>query len=216
MKNDISSQITPNDLPPPVLEYAAAVSEKVRHCVERNKLADIDPLERQYNDELLDMVYEPLFSLQGMIEGQAEQSVAAQQQQNIWQARQSEIVAKQSEALAVAVRDLVARDAQARSEILTAQREVRAEAAKLDDERRDLIALRTREPLIAATIQVIGGMVLCLIPLAIAACVLRELHRPELGADLVNEFLLAEVADLPRLTLAVAEPPLLAQPNTPP
>lgn len=146
---------------------------------------------------------------------QAEQSVATQQQQNIWQARQSEIVAKQSEALAIATRELVARDAQARSELLSAQREVRTEAANLDHERRDLLALRTREPLIVTTLQTLGGLALCLVPLAIAGYVVHELQRPELGADLVNEFLLTQVVEQPRLTLTNIDRPLLAQADPP-
>jgi hypothetical protein len=145
----------------------------------------------------------------------AEQSVATQQQQNVWQARQSEIVAKQSEALAVATRDLVARDAEARSELLSAQREIRTEATKLDAERRDLIALRTREPLVVATLQTLGGLALCLVPLVIAGYVVRELQRPELGADLVNEFLLTQVAEHPRLTFTNIDRPLLAQADPP-
>ena len=139
----------------------------------------------------------------------AEQSVATQQQQNIWQARQSEIVAKQSEALAVATRELVAHDAQARSELLTAEREVRQEAAKLDDERRDLTDARSRESLVVATLQTVGGIALCLVPLVIVGYVLRELQRPDSGAELVNEYLLMEVIEQPQLKLTAKERPLL-------
>lgn len=141
----------------------------------------------------------------------AEQSVATQQQQNIWQARQSEIVAKQSEALAVATRELVARDAQSRRELLAAEREVRLESVKLDDERRDLQAQRTREPLLVATLQTLGGLALCLVPLSIAGYVVRELQRPDLGAELVNEFLLNEVSSQHHLSLPESQRLLLTR-----
>jgi hypothetical protein len=157
----------------------------------------------------------------------AEHSMETQQRQNEIIGRQSEQVVLESRALAEAAKEVVAADAQARQELISAQREMnqglQAERAgvhqqrdQLERERRDIAAQRFRDPLIAATLQTLGLLLICIAPLALTAYALRQLHRRvddgcELGDLLVDEL----ATDRPLLLSAVSRLLLPAESGAP-
>jgi hypothetical protein len=142
----------------------------------------------------------------------AEESVATQ-------ARQNERMAEQSQEVAEASKRLVASDAEARREMIVAQKELQQgledERASLDrqredleGERRDIAQQRRTDPIIAETIGAIGLILACLLPLLLAAYVLRTLGRSIEGDAAVSELLIEELAsDRPRLLPPPPKPP---------
>lgn len=131
----------------------------------------------------------------------AQQSLETQRQQNEMIARQSQIVAEQSSKLAEASRSLVAEDAKARGVILAAQRDLQDQTTELENERRQLMQLRIREPIIAEAINVIGGTFLCLIPLALVGLMLWPQHNAQAEAALLTQLMIQEFAGTSSLLL---------------
>lgn len=152
----------------------------------------------------------------------AQRSLETQRQQNEMIARQSQTVAEQSSKLAEASRSLVAEDAKARGEILAAQRDLQDQTTVIENERRHLMQLRIREPIIAESIKIIGGTFLCLIPLALVGLLLWPNHKGSDEAILLNQLMLQELAgttslltdQYPKQNLPHnSEQPLLPQPK---
>jgi cbb3-type cytochrome oxidase subunit 3 len=142
----------------------------------------------------------------------AQQSLETQRQQNEMIARQSQTVAEQSSKLAEASRSLVAEDAKARNEILAAQRDLQDQATVMEDDRRDLMQLRIREPIIAEAIKSIGGVLLCLVPLSLVGMLLWPQRRGEVDNAVLNRLLLQEFAGTSSLLLEKSSLPNLPPP----
>lgn len=141
----------------------------------------------------------------------AEQSVATQKEQNQMLARQSEAVIRENQRVTEAAQALVEQDATARQEMVAAQRQlseqfhaersdIDRERAGLEQERREIAAQRQRDPVVAEAVHIVGMLLACLTPLALAGYALYRLDRGlDHGEDL-GELLIAELAsDSPRL-----------------
>jgi len=141
----------------------------------------------------------------------AERSVQEQSKQNEHMARQSQAVVEESQKLAEASKELVALDAEARREMVSAHRELNAQLNEqrttidagrdeLEQERRHIAEQRHRDPLIATSIETVGLMLACLLPLVVCLFVLRQMSRNEPDDAAVAELLACElVSDQPRL-----------------
>ena len=150
-----------------------------------------------------------------------QQSMANQRQQNELIANQSAAVVQESSHVAEGAKELVARDAQARQELIRAQQQaheqlheerasVDRQREALDGDRRDIAETRVRDPIVGAAVQGAIELFACLSPLVLAAYALRQLGRAssapvELGELLLNELtssqptLLPSSTDKPRL-----------------
>lgn len=139
----------------------------------------------------------------------AQQSLAAQSQQN-------ERLAKQTEQIALASRRLVEGDSKAREDLLEAQKQLTSELHKerasldrqhedLEQERRRLATARHRDPIIAEAIDAVGLTLACLLPLLLAAYVIHTLRETGTENATLNELLVLEIA--------AEEPSLLAVPG---
>jgi hypothetical protein len=151
----------------------------------------------------------------------AQQSMANQRQQNELIANQSAAVVQESSHIAEGAKELVTRDAQARQELILAQKQaheqlheerasVDRQREALDGERRDIAETRVRDPIVGAAIQGAIELIACLSPLVLAAYALRQLGRAssapvELGELLLNEF----TSSQPTLLPATDKPRLL-------
>lgn len=145
----------------------------------------------------------------------AQQSVETQRQQNEWIARQSHAVVVESAKLAETAKSLVEQEAKARADILAAQCELQSQATVIENERRELMDLRVREPVIAETLKLIGGTFLCCLPLALVGLLLwRQPTEAEVNAQL-NYLLIREMSGKSSLLLGGAKQKLLENPNTP-
>jgi hypothetical protein len=141
----------------------------------------------------------------------AEQSVATQKQQNEMLARQSEAVIRENQRVTEAAQALVEQDATARQEMVAAQRQlseqfhaersvIDRERAGLEQERREIATQRQRDPVVAEAVHIVGMLLLCLTPLALAAYALCRLDRGRGDGEELGELLIAELAsDTPRL-----------------
>lgn len=141
----------------------------------------------------------------------AQQSVEQQAKQNEQIARQSEAVAKQTQQIAEAANRIVDADAQARLELVAAQRELHLQLQverssldrqheALDQERQRVAEARQREPIIAAAIQALTITLACLLPLLLCAYALRQLARSQPDDEGLCELLVQELAaEEPRL-----------------
>jgi len=127
------------------------------------------------------------------------------------QAAQNERMAKQSQEIAEASRRLIQGDTEARKDLLTAQKqltsELHSERANLDrqreemeQERRDIAAQRHRDPVIAKAIGAVGVTLACLLPLLLAAYIIRAVTRDSDESAALSELLVVEMT---------AEQPLL-------
>lgn len=140
----------------------------------------------------------------------SKQSLARQAEQNDALARQSELVAEAS-------KQLVQADAQARQEIVAAQAELQqglqAERSSLDrqhenleTERKALAAQRQRDPIVAAAVMQVGILLACLLPVAVCFYLLRAMKDAQPDGELCK-LLIEELT---------ASEPLLLPPPWPP
>lgn len=144
----------------------------------------------------------------------AQQSVETQRQQNEWIARQSQAVVVESAKLAETAKALVEQEAQARADILAAQCELQSQATVIENERRELMELRIREPVIAESLKLIGGTFLCCLPLALVGLLVwRQPTESEVDAQL-NHLLIREISGTSSLLLGGAKQKLLENPAT--
>jgi hypothetical protein len=123
--------------------------------------------------------------------------------------------ADQNQRIADATRNLVSADARAREEVVTTharlQQQLQDERANLDQQKSQLSQLREsieldrrRAPVIAESIRVFGGILVCLCPLVLAAYVLYSVNRISTSDEeqIVNEILIGELtSETPRLRL---------------
>jgi len=160
----------------------------------------------------------------GRLADYAQNSVDQQTRQNDQIARQNLEVTQQNRQVAQAAQKLVEADAQARQELVTAQKTLQeglhVERLKLDEQRqgleedrRQLIRERYWEPLIAETIGGCGVLLACLLPLVVCVYVLRNLDTGNGDEAVLNELLVSELtAERPQLLLPTIErPPALEQ-----
>ena len=126
------------------------------------------------------------------------------------QAKQNERIAIQTEQVASASRALV--DAAARGELLQASQAAHSEIARgrdeLEAERQAIASQRYRDPIIAETLRGLGVVLVCLLPLLLAAYVLYQAGTAESQA--VDEVLVLEaVMASPQLASLVRESPVI-------
>ena len=158
----------------------------------------------------------------------AQQSVAVQAQQNEHIARQSQTSAEQSRHLAEATQQLVSQDAAARQQLLAAQEKLNSQFQQqrgaidagrdaLEQERRQLAAERQREPILAASIESLGLILACLLPLVLCGLLLWRLGRVEPDDAAVAELLVGELtSEQPRWMPGLGAPPALSHQQAPP
>ena len=139
----------------------------------------------------------------------AQRSIETQRQQNEWIARQSQAVVEESAKLAETARALVDQDAQARGEILSAQRDLQTQATVIESERRQLMQLRIREPVIAESLKLVGGTLLCCVPLAIVGMLLWPKQQTTQEVADLNRLLIRELSGTSSLFLGGPKQKLL-------
>ncbi len=104
------------------------------------------------------------------------------------QSEQNKRLAEQSKQIAEASRRLVEGDAAARKDLLATQKQLTSELhskragidrqrEELEQERRNIAAQRHRNPVIAQAIGAVGLTLACLLPLLLAAYVIRAVNR---------------------------------------
>ena len=141
----------------------------------------------------------------------AQQTMTQQIKQNDRMADQSQAVVAESHQLAETAKELVARDAEARREMIAAQQDLTSQLngqqsaihtghQQLEQDRREIADQRHRDPIIAAVIQDFGLFIACLLPLVVAVFVIRQMQSQEPDHAAVAELLVLELtADEPRL-----------------
>lgn len=134
----------------------------------------------------------------------AQQAVAEQRKQNDRIADQSQAVVEESHQLAQAAKELVKRDAEARRELIGAQKELTTQLneqqsaihighQQLEQDRHEIAEHRHRDPVIAAVIQNVGLTLACLLPLLVAVFVIRQMQSQEPDHAAVAELLTREL-----------------------
>jgi hypothetical protein len=135
----------------------------------------------------------------------AERGAERQREQNELIARQSEAVIQENQRIADAARELVAKDAEARQEMARAHRELhgalQAERSGIDrqrealeQERREIAEQRQRDPIVAEAIHTFGTLIVCLVPLIVAAYALLRMGQANPESEELAEVLVREVA----------------------
>ena len=130
-------------------------------------------------------------------------------------------MAEQSKQIAQASRRLIEGDAQARRDLLAAQKqlssELHSERASIDrqreemeQERRNIAAQRHRDPMIAQAINAVGLTLACLLPLALAAYVIRAVNQDGDDSAALSELLVMEITAERPLLLPVSPRPAAA------
>ena len=136
----------------------------------------------------------------------AQHDLETQHQQNETIARQSGAVVQESHELAVAAKQLVAQDAQARQELIHAQHDLHGQLHEertgvdrqresLENERREIASQRQRDPILGAAIESAALLLGCLTPLLLAAYALRQVGRVNREPAELGEILLTELID---------------------
>jgi hypothetical protein len=123
--------------------------------------------------------------------------------------------AAQNRRIAETTHELVSADAQARQELIGShsriQETLQVERANLDQQRSDLHQLRQdierdrrRAPIIAEAIHLVGGILVCLVPLLLAGYVMYSVNHTANQDEekIINEILIGELmSESPRLLL---------------
>jgi hypothetical protein len=147
------------------------------------------------------------------LERMAQQSLDAQ-------ARQNDRLVQQNNQVIEASKELVAADAQARTEMTELQHDLQADQREvgrqrdgLELERRQIAGERYREQLVSAAITTIGVLLVAGLPLLLGMYMLRAVHQPEASDTVLTEVLVAEIlAEQPRLLGRSATVPLEGPP----
>ena len=137
------------------------------------------------------------------------------------QSEQNKRLAEQSRQIAEASRRLVEGDAAARKDLLAAHKqlmsELHSERANLDrqheemeQERRNIAARRHRDPVIAQAIGAVGLTLACLLPLLLAAYVIRAVNRDGDDSAALSELLVMEITAEQPLLLPISPRPVAA------
>ncbi len=137
------------------------------------------------------------------------------EQQLVRQSEHNRQLADLHREVAEGSRRLVEADAQSRAEMVTLQREVQAERTELgrqrdtlEQERRELATERRMAPVIAAAINHIGLLLICILPLILAWYVLENPQRPT-DDQVVAEILLNDLLSDSPLFPPHANPPAI-------
>lgn len=140
-----------------------------------------------------------------------QQAMHEQRLQNERIADQSKAVVEHSQKLTEAARELVVRDAEARGELLDAQKHLQSELnqqhtsidasrSKLEQERRTIAEQRYRDPVVADSIQSTGLLVACCLPLVVCVYLIKQLSTDDSDETALAEMLVLEfAADQPLL-----------------
>ena len=136
------------------------------------------------------------------------------------QARQNDRLVQQNQLVIEASKELVAKDAEARAEMVDLQhdlqldqREVGRQRDTLEQERRQLAGERYQEQLVSSAITTVGLLLIAALPLVVALYMLRAVHATESSDAVLAEVLVDEIlTDQPRL-LARPVPPSLESPR---
>lgn len=139
------------------------------------------------------------------------------------QAEQNQTMADLHKQVAENTGRLIEAENEARRELTALQRELHDEQSeirkrhdKLNAERRSIAAQRQRDPIIANAIILIGSVLACLVPLAIAWQLLRCLETEGINEDAISSLLIDElVADRPVLLSGPTMPVIGDQPSQP-
>jgi hypothetical protein len=134
-----------------------------------------------------------------------ERLVQATREADQRQAQQNQLIAKQSQQVATATRQLIEADAKARHELIAAQAALETKLQDqragldrqhegLEQDRREVAEQRNRDPIVAAAITALGVTVAFLLPLAFCIYLLRAVSSPDIGTDSLAEMLVLEMA----------------------
>lgn len=138
----------------------------------------------------------------------AQRSNSEQVQQN---ARMAEIVQRDAESR----KALMATHLELTSQLNRQQAFVDAGRDRLEQDRRDIAQQRHRDPIIAAVLQSTGMLLVCLVPLFLAAYALKQMRQEETDHAAVAELLVCEItSDKPLFLPSPALPRLTASRNT--
>lgn len=141
----------------------------------------------------------------------AQQAMQDQRLQNERMAEQSKAIVQESQQLAEAAKELVTLDAESRLQLLKAQTKLQSELnqqqssldasrSHLEEERRQIAVARVRDPIVAESIQQVGLLLACLLPLAVCFVLLRHLGEHDSDDAALTELLVRELAsDQPNL-----------------
>ncbi len=141
------------------------------------------------------------------------------------QAEQNERMAEQSREIAAASRRLVEGDAAARKDLLAAHRQLTSELhseranlnrqrEELEQERRNIAAQRHRDPVIAQAISAAGLTLACMLPLLLAAFIIRAVNQNADDSAALGELLVLEITAEQPLLLPIAPRPVAALEHT--
>jgi len=137
------------------------------------------------------------------------------------QAEQNKRMADQSREIVAASRRLVEGDAAARKDLLTAHRQLTSELhserasidrqrEELEQERRNIAAQRHRDPVIAQAIGAVGLTLACLLPLLLAAYIIRAVNQNGDDSAALGQLVVLEMTSEQPLLLPIAPRPVAA------
>jgi hypothetical protein len=111
------------------------------------------------------------------------------------QAEQNRQIAEQNQTVIEASQSLVDSDAAARRDVLAAHAELANQRDLLEQDRKELDRAKQREPILAATIEALGMLMACLVPLGLAGYIVFQAGRStEQASDrLIADFLVTEL-----------------------
>lgn len=143
------------------------------------------------------------------------------------QSQQNKRLAEQSKQIVDASQRLVEGDAQARRDLLKAQKQLRGELhseragidrqrEEMEQERRNIAAQRHRDPVIAQAIGAVGLTLACLLPLLLAAYVIRAVNQDGDASAELGKLLVIEMTAEQPLLLPVSSHPIGALEHSPP
>ncbi|MBT6155352.1 MAG: hypothetical protein HOH82_11870 [Planctomycetaceae bacterium] len=167
-----------------------------------------------------------LLMVAGCADSSDEQFRQLAQQTIRQQAAQNERMAKQSHEIAEASRRLVQGDAEARKDLLAAQRqltsELHSERASIDRqreemerERQNIAAQRHRDPIVAQAIATFGLTLACLAPLALAAFIIRAVTQDGDENAALGDLLVVEMTSEKPMLLPIEPRPAAALEHSP-
>jgi len=143
------------------------------------------------------------------------------------QSEQNKRLAEQSKQIVDASLRLVEGDAEARRDLLAAQKQLSSELhseragidrqrEEMEQERRNIAGQRHRDPVIAQAINAFGLTLACLLPLLLAAYVIRAVNQDGDDSAELGKLLVMEITAEQPLLLPVLPRPITAIEHTPP
>ena len=142
------------------------------------------------------------------------------------QAQQNKRLAEQSKQIVDASKRLIEGDAEARRDLLAAQKQLSSELhseragidrqrEEMEQERRNIATQRHRDPVIAQAINAFGLTLACLLPLLLAAYVIRAVNQDGDDSAELGKLLVMEITAEQPLLLPVFPRPVAAIEHTP-